>query len=72
VSLAGELEMNLQHPHQVRNLVTIRVNGFEDDRRARSQVGDVEDLFDPLARFGVCRALAQNGLQMRQRAGRVP
>ena len=53
VRAGRELEVDLEHAHELRDLVALGVHGLEDDRRARAQLRHVEDLLDELARLAV-------------------
>ncbi len=71
VGLRRELEVDLEHAHELGDLVAARVDGLEHDRRARAELRHVEDLLDELARLRGARPLAQHLLEVRQRARRV-
>jgi len=72
VGLLRELQVDLEYAHELGDLVTARVHRLEDDGRARAQLRHVEDLLDELAGLGGARALAQDLLEIREGAGRVP
>ena len=72
VGRRSELEVDLEHAHELRHLVALGVHGLEDDGRSGAQLRHVENFLDQLPRLSGRRALAQNLFQIGQRGRRVP
>lgn len=66
-----ELEIDLEHAHEVGHLVALRVHRLEHNRRARPQVRDIEDLLDELPGLRGSWTLAEHLLEVGEGSRRV-